>query len=127
MLITHDPILPAPPQTHLGVGLAALSDGSYPGQHVVPVLGLQQVLTEVLRGEAEGVLPLGLAVGDVHQAARQADGWLVVLAGRPGAVEHRLPLVLVEEQRMGAQDGEDALPRPHAAAQFLVPRGKHDT
>lgn len=99
----------------LAVRLAALSDDLDPLQHVVSVLRLQQVLAEVLRGEPQGVLPLGLAVRDVHQAAPDVDGLLV----HRGAAEHRLPLVLVEEQGVGAEDRIDPLPRPHAAADFL--------
>lgn len=66
------------------------------------------------------MLALGLAVGDVDEAASDADGRMLVLAGAgAGAVQHRLPLVLVEEEGVGAQHGEDALPRSDAAAHFL--------
>lgn len=105
---------------HLVVDLAVLPDDLDPGQHVVPALGLQQVLAEVLRGQSQRVLALGLAVGDVDEAAADADGRMFVLArAGAGAVQHRLPLVLVEEEGMGAQHGEDAFPGSDAAAHFL--------
>lgn len=104
----------------LTVRLGVLPDDLDPVQHVLAVLRLQQVFAEVLRGESQRVLPLGLAVCDVHQAATDAD-WLLVLraAADRGAAKHRLPLVLVEEQRMGTQDREDPFPWTHAAADLL--------
>lgn len=104
----------------LAACLAVLSDDLDPVQHVLTVLRLQQVLAEVLGGQAQGVLSFGLTVRDVHQAAPDAD-WLLVL-GRTsdrGPTEHRLPLVLVEEERMGAKHREHSLPRTHATAHLL--------
>lgn len=98
----------------LVVYLAVLPDDLYPIQHVLPVLRLQQVLTEVLGGQPEGVLSFGLAVRDVHQAALDADRLLIL-----GSAKHRLPLILVEEQRLGAKNRKDTLPRTHGAAYLL--------
>lgn len=104
----------------LTVCLAVLPDDLYPVQHVLPVLRLQQVLAEVLGGESQGVLSFGLAVRDVHQAAPDADRLLVLRrAADRGPAKHRLPLVLVEEQRMGAKHRKDPLPRTHTAAHLL--------
>lgn len=104
----------------LVVYLAVLPDDLYPIQHVLPVLRLEQVLTEVLGGQPEGVLSFGLAVCDVHQAALDADRLLIL--GRTsncGSAKHRLPLILVEEQRLGAKNRKDTLPRTHGAAYLL--------
>lgn len=107
-------------ESDLVVRLAVLPDDPDPGQHVVPALGLQQVLAEVLRGQPQGVFSLGLAVGDVDEAAADADGGMLVLAGAcAGAMKHGLSLVLVEEEGVRAQHREDALPRSNAAAHFL--------
>lgn len=83
----------------LVVRLAVLPDDLYPVQHVLSVLRLQQVLTEVLCGQPQGVLPFGLTVCDVHQTAPDTD-WLVVISrtANRGTPEHCLPLVLVEEE-----------------------------
>ena len=64
------------------------------------------------------MLPLGLTVSDVDQAAADADWRMFVLAG-PRPVQDGLSLVLVEEERMGAQHGEDAFPWSHATSYFL--------
>lgn len=91
-------------ESDLVVRLAVLPDDPDPGQHVVPALGLQQVLAEVLRGQPQCVFSLGLAVGDVDEAAADADGGMLVLAGAcTGAMKHRLSLVFVEEEGVRAQ------------------------
>lgn len=91
-------------ESDLVVRLAVLPDDPDPGQHVVPALGLQQVLAEVLRGQPQGVFSLGLAVGDVDEAAVDADGGMLVLAGAcTGAMEHGLSLVFVQEEGVRAQ------------------------
>lgn len=83
----------------LVVRLAVLPDDLYPVQHVLPVLRLQQVLTEVLRGQPQGVLTLGFTVGNVDQAATDADWRMFILAGpRPSPVKDGFSLVLVEEK-----------------------------
>lgn len=104
----------------LAVRLAVLSDDLYPIQHVLPVLRLQQVLTEVLGSQSEGVFSFCLAVCNVHQAAPDAD-WLLILSrtSNRGSAKHRFPLVFVEEQRLGAKNRKDPLPRTHAAAYLL--------
>lgn len=90
-------------ESDLVVRLAVLPDDPDPGQHVVPALGLQQVLAEVLRGQPQGVFSLGLAVGDVDEAAADADGGMLVLAGAcAGAMEHGLSLVFVKEEGVRA-------------------------
>lgn len=107
-------------RSNLIVGLAVLPDDPDPGQHVVPVLSLQQVLTEVLCGEPQGVLTFGFTVGDVNQTAADADRGVLVLAGTcPRPVKDRLSLILVEEEQIGTEHGEDAFPRPHATSNFL--------
>ncbi len=106
--------------SHLAVRLAVLPDDLYPVQHVLPVLRLQQVFAEVLGGQPQGMFSFGLAVRDVHQAAPDADRLLVL--GRTsdrGPSKHRLPLVLIEEERVGAKHRKDSLPRTHAAAHLL--------
>lgn len=104
----------------LAVHLVGLSDDLYPAQHVLPVLCLQQVLAEVLGGQPQGMLALGLAVRDVHQAAPDVDRLLVLCrAFNRGAAKKRLPLVLVEEQRMGVENGVHPLPRPYPTSDFL--------
>lgn len=109
-----------PTGSDLVVRLAVLSDDPDPGEHVVPVLGLEQVLTEVLGGQPQSVLTLGFAVGDVNQATADADWRMLVLAwAGPRPMKDGCPLVLVEEERMGSQYGENTLPGPHAAADFL--------
>jgi len=67
------------------------------------------------------VLPLGLAVGDVHQARSDADRRLLLTWGRGAG--HRLPPVLAQVQRVGAQHGEDALPLPDASTDLLRGEG----
>lgn len=67
------------------------------------------------------MLPLGLAVGDVHQARLDADRRLLLTWGRGAG--HRLPPVLAQVQRVGAQHGEDALPLPDASTDLLRGQG----
>lgn len=104
----------------LTVRLAVLPDDLDPIQHVLPIFGLQQVLAEVLGGQPQSVFSFGLAVSDVHQAAPDAD-WLLVFgaSAKGGPSEYSLPLVLVEEERMGAEHRKYSLPRTHTAANFL--------
>ena len=97
----------------LAVRLAALPDDLYPVQHVLPVLCLQQVLAEVLGGQSQGMLSFSLAVCNIHQAAPDID-WLLLFGVSNGCtVEHCLPLVLVEEKRIGAKNRKNPLPRTH--------------
>lgn len=66
------------------------------------------------------MLPLGLAVGDVHQARSDADRLLLTWGRGAG---HRLPPVLAQVQRVSAQHGEDALPLPDASTDLLRGEG----
>lgn len=67
-------------KSDLVVRFAALPDDPDPGQHAVPVLGLQQVLAEVLCSKSQGVLSLGLTVGNVDKTATDTDRRMVFLA-----------------------------------------------
>lgn len=108
---------------YLAVSPALLPDRLDPGHHVLLVLRLQQVLAQVLRGQPQGVLPPGVPVGDVHQTPSDADGGAVLRpAARPDRLQHSLPLVFVEEERVGPEDREDTLPGSQTPACFL-PRG----
>lgn len=108
---------------HLALGPAVLSDRSDPAQHVIPVLSLKEIFTEVSGGQPEHVPPLGLAVGDVHQAGADADGRRLVLTCdgrrprrccRPG-----LPPLLAQREGARPQRGIHPLPLAQAAARFL--------
>lgn len=57
--------------THLAIQVAVLLNSSYPGQHFVAALSLEQVLA-VGCGEAEDVFALGVTVGDVNEAGFDA-------------------------------------------------------
>lgn len=108
---------------YLTVSPALLPDRLDPGHHVLLVLRLQQVLAQVLRGQPQDVLASGVPVGDVHQTPSDADGGAVLQpAARPDCLQHSLPLVFVEEERVGPKDREDTLPGSQAPAGFL-PRG----
>lgn len=108
--------------SHLALSLAILPDDFDPGQHVVPILCLKEIFTEVSGRQPEDVLPLGLAVGNVHQARSDADWLLLLTLGR--GVGHGLPPVLAEVEGVGAENGEDALPLPDAPTNFLQIEGK---
>jgi len=64
--------------THIKVWVVVLLDGGDPGEHVVRVLRLQQVLAAVVRLHAEHILALRVAVRDVHDAGLDRDRLLVV-------------------------------------------------
>lgn len=57
---------------YLLVQVAVVLYDSDPLQHVLSVLGLEQILA-VRRGQPQHVLPLGVTVGDVNQAGFDAD------------------------------------------------------
>ena len=102
---------------HLLVQVAVLLDDPDPGQHVLAVLGLEQVLA-VRGGQPQHVLALGVAVGDVDQTRPDADGKrllqrLAVGLGRP------LPLVLVQAEVVTSQHGVHLLPWAHDPAHPL--------
>lgn len=101
---------------YLLVQVAVLLNRSYPGQHVLSVLGLEQVLT-VRRGQSQGVLPLRVAVGDVDQTGLNADGHRLLLRVRVWCLP--LLLVLVQIEGVATEHGVHLLPRPHAAAYTL--------
>lgn len=105
------------PDSHLLVQAAALLDDPDPGQHVLPVLGLEQVLA-VGRGQPQHVLALGVAVGDVDETRPDADGQRL-LEGLAAGVGVALLLVLVQAEVVAAQHGIHLLPRPHAPAAAL--------
>lgn len=111
------------PGPHLALGPAVLPDRSDPAQHVIPVLSLKEIFTEVSGGQPEHVPPLGLAVGDVHQAGADADGRRLVLtcAGRRSPRRRRpgLPPLLAQGERARPQRGVHPLPLAQAAARFL--------
>lgn len=109
MTTTHD--------SHLLVQAAALLYDSDPGQHVLPVLGLEQILA-VGRGEPQHILALGVAVGDVDETSPDADGQ-GLLEGLAVGVGVALLLVLVQAEVVAAQHGVHLLPRPHAPSAAL--------
>lgn len=113
----------AGPGPHLALGPAVLSDCSDPAQHVIPILSLKEIFTEVSGGQPEHVPPLGLAVGDVHQAGADADGRRLVLTcdGRRRPCRRRpgLPPLLAQREGARPQRGVHPLPLAQAAARFL--------
>lgn len=95
--------------------IAVLLNGSYPGQHVVATLGLEQVLA-VGRGEPEDVFALGVAVGDVDQAGFDAHLLRLVVELR---VQVSLLPVLIEEDGVASQHCVHLLPHPHSSTHTL--------
>lgn len=98
------------PSPHL-LQVAVLLYDPDPGQHVLPVLGLEQVLA-LGRGQSQHVLPLGVAVGDVDQTGLDADGQGLLHRLTVG-VSLTLLLVLVQTQVVPSQHGVHLLPGPH--------------
>lgn len=106
--------------TDLVVCFAVFPDDLYPVQHVLPVLRLQQVFTEILGGQSQGMLSLGLTVCNVHQAAPDAD-WLFILGSSADhtPTKQGLPLVFIDEEWLGTEHRKDSLPRTHATSHLL--------
>lgn len=106
--------------SYLVICFAILPNNLDPCQHVIAILGLKQVLAEILRGQPQGVFPLGFTVGNVNQAAADADWTMFNLTGSCSCpVNHCISLVFVKEEWMGAENGEGASPRSHTPTNFL--------
>lgn len=102
---------------HLLIQVAVLLYDSDPGQHVLSVLGLEQVLA-VWRGQPQHVLPLRVAVRDVDQAGLDAD-WQGLVHRLAVGVSMSLLLVLVQAEVVTSQHGVHLLPRAHTSADTL--------
>ncbi len=111
--------------SHLVVSLAVFTDDPNPLQHVLSVLRLQQVFTEVLCVQPKRVFVLRFAVSNVHKAAPDAD-WLFLFGptSQHHPFEHCLSLVFVEEQRVGPKHGKHPPPRPDGTTHLLQEREK---
>lgn len=112
---------------------AVLSDRSDPAQHVIPVLSLKEIFTEASAWSAGTRPPLGLAVGDVHQAGADADGRRRPLsqtaAAPPPAAGPGSPPLLAQRERPRPQRGAATCfhwrrPRPLAGRHGEGERGE---
>lgn len=85
--------------SYLVICFAILPNNLDPCQHVIVILGLKQILAEILRGQPQGVFPLGFTVGNVNQAAADADWTMFNLTGSCSCpVNHCISLVFVKEE-----------------------------
>lgn len=94
--------------SYLLIQIAALLYDSDPGQHILSVLSLEQVLT-VRRGQPQDIFALGVTVGDVDQTGLDADlqGLLYSLAA---GVSLALLLVFIEAEIVSSQHAVHLFP-----------------
>lgn len=98
-------------EPHLLVQVAVLLYDPDPGQHVLSVFCLEQVLA-VRRGQPQHILALGVAVRDVDQTGLDADGQGLIRS-LAVSVSVSLPFVFIQAEVVASQHGVHLFPRAH--------------
>lgn len=99
---------------YLIIQVAVFLNDSYPGQHLLAVLCLEQVFG-IGRGQPQDVLALRIAVRDVNQTGFDADRKRLVFYQRVLAVL----LVFIQIKTVATQHSVDMLPWSHATGNTL--------